>query len=83
MKSQFDVGEMVSIYEDPITRKKLEGVATLKKLINANFSDAGEGLHLERWEVEFENDPGRTFPRNILVDSSLSKPSTHPAKGDK
>lgn len=73
MTSQFDTGELVTIFEDPITQKKVEGLAKLKKLISATHIVVNNKNHLERWNVEFLNEPGRTFERNLLVDSSLSK----------
>jgi len=54
------VGDVVPIYYDPVTRKELEGNATL---VNQYRPDVGDGLSM--WDVEFVDDPGETYLRTI------------------
>lgn len=60
-------GDVVNIYEDPITRKKAEGIATLERKIGDY--DVYEGMVLERWEVRFFTKGGgveeETFERIV------------------
>lgn len=65
-------GDIVTIYEDPITEKKPEGRA---RIICKFISDLGEveGFTLARYEVEFLNEPGRTFERTIKEASNEAK----------
>jgi hypothetical protein len=50
-------GDIVEVYEDPITREKLEGKARLHEF---HFT-TNDGL--EYWEIEFLNEPGQCFQR--------------------
>jgi len=43
-------GDIVKIYEDPVTKQKLEGEAKLNHFI------AKIGLNIERWQVIFIDD---------------------------
>lgn len=43
-------GKQVMVYEDPITKQKPEGMATLLKKLEGGFDG------LERWRVRFVND---------------------------
>ena len=52
-------GDKVMIYEDPITRQKPEGTATL---LEEYKPDIGDGLSI--WVVRFEDD-GYTTTRTI------------------
>ena len=47
-------GDRVMIYEDPLTKKKQEGMATLMEL---QACDPGDG-RLEYWLVHFDGDKG-------------------------
>jgi len=47
-------GDIVKIYEDPITKTKVEGNAKLLKLINKNIQGVQNGL--EYWKVKFLSD---------------------------
>jgi len=53
-------GDIVMIYEDPITEQKPEGKAKLLKLI------LGSTYELETWQVKFLND-GVVTARHIKV----------------
>ena len=56
-------GDVVTIYEDPITRKKVEGKARLVRLLSALPDD-----NLERWEVHFTGDSqGHYVERMIFM----------------
>jgi len=50
-------GDVVKIYEDPITKTKVEGNAKLLKLINKNIQGI-QGIQngLEYWKVKFLSD---------------------------
>ena len=68
------VGEIVMIYEDPITRQKPEGKAVLLRKI----ADMGDSL--ERWAVRFEGDGADSiYERNIRVEPKPEpSPCHHP-----
>lgn len=51
-------GDKVIIYEDPATRGKPEGIATLRELYSRN----GNRL---LWRVEFDDLPGEYYERTI------------------
>lgn len=60
-------GNVVMIYQDPLTERKPEGTA---KLVN-RLNDVGvwQGRNLVRWEVKFYDErtlERGTFERNIL-----------------
>lgn len=56
-------GDVVTIYNDPITRKKVEGEARLVRQLSNTMSDD----NLERWEVHFTGDsPGHYVERVIF-----------------
>ena len=57
-------GDKVYIYQDPITREKLEGMAELVEIV---VQDAGVFLdnHLEIWEVRFESERDSTYTLTI------------------
>lgn len=61
------VGDKVMIYEDPITRFKPEGVATLKA---QRSQPDGQMTY---WWVEFKDYPGLTVARSVYVGSSNQK----------
>ena len=56
-------GDIVNVYEDPRTQEQLEGEACLIH----KLGDYGryDGCMVERWEVEFREEPGETFERLI------------------
>ena len=60
-----NVGDVVTVYQDPLTEEKPEGKAKLIKY------DGTIGEHNQRWicmwDVEFLKDPGQTFSRQILA----------------
>ena len=57
-------GDVVTIYEDPFTKKKIEGEARLVRSLNT-MSDE----NLELWEVHFTGDsPGHYVERVIFMD---------------
>jgi hypothetical protein len=47
-------GDIVKIYQRPLTQKDYEGKAKLIKRVEG--IDLYNGIVLERWEVEFESD---------------------------
>lgn len=58
-------GDKVRIFEDPITRQKPEGMATLIKLEFVSDSVP----RAERWRVRFEGDePNETYSRTIFLE---------------
>ena len=54
-------GDKVIVYQDPYTRLRPEGTATLVKQLCEADEDG-----MSRWEVSFPGDYG-TFERNILA----------------
>lgn len=63
-------GDVVDVYEDPITREELEGRAKLLKLLSRDPRQLGRGWHIERWEVQFEGTfDGDVWERAIRVDN--------------
>ena len=61
-------GDVVSIYQDPITQTKLEGKATLiKRHKHGLFSERVLGL--ERWLVRFED--GDEVWRDIKTEETM------------
>lgn len=54
-------GDIVTIYEKPLTHEKEEGKAKLHKLIMLEAVD--ENGDSGFWEVEFLKEPGETFQR--------------------
>lgn len=59
-------GEIVNVFQDPITCKKPEGVAKLIKLEADDIPDTTlEGRKLERWLVEFISEPGGHYSRIV------------------
>ena len=57
-------GDIVTIYNKPITKEYEEGKA---RLILEIGKDLGDGLSM--WEVEFLDEPGYTFWRWVYQDS--------------
>lgn len=53
-------GDIVNVYEDPITMQKLEGKA---KLV-CKICEVGQSKGFERWEVRFEGEV-ETYSRII------------------
>ena len=53
-------GDIITIYEDPITCHKIEGKAKLmhKMPLKDDF--------LEMWQVRFINEPSRLFERRLI-----------------
>jgi len=58
-------GDRVTVYEDPITQCKTEGVA---KLIDFMGDSWWDGKRVELWSVKFTDDPKRVVYRKILTD---------------
>lgn len=56
---KLQVGDRVPVFQDPITEEKLEGMAVLRRKLG---HDVGV---FERWEVEFDADPGVTYERSV------------------
>ena len=54
--------QIITIYEDPITRLKPEGKAQLIELLREDTGD-----RLELWEVEFLDEPGTTYTRTLVA----------------
>jgi hypothetical protein len=66
-------GEVITIYKDPITRKKVEGEAKLVRRLNI-MSDE----NLELWEVHFTGDsPGHYVERVVFTDSQADSIKTN------
>lgn len=59
-------GDIVTIYEDPITCEKSEGSAKLVKYHRGDRHFSRD-WHLEDWTVEFVDEPGSRFERAIKV----------------
>ena len=57
-------GDVVKIYQDPITKQDFEGNAVL---IEEYRPDVGDGRSM--WAVFFEDDPGREYLRTIYQES--------------
>jgi len=55
-------GQVVKVYEDPITKQAPEGKARLIRLVGR----ASDGY--EDWRVEFENEPGEKYVRRLHPD---------------
>jgi hypothetical protein len=53
-------GDVVMIYEDPITKQKPEGAATLAEQVR---EDDGDGLSM--WAVKFIDEPLSEYIRTI------------------
>jgi hypothetical protein len=60
MKQVLQKGLKVAVFEDPITGRKLEGMA---KLYREFTPDCGDGLSV--WQVCFEGDCGAAYLRTI------------------
>ena len=56
-------GDKVMIYEDPITQKHEEGMATLVR----QLSKPGSVYGLSHWDVRFDTDVNETFCRSIQM----------------
>jgi hypothetical protein len=52
------IGDKVTIYEDPVTKEKPEGKATLRELYRRH----GESTY---WRVEFDDAPGEFYERTV------------------
>ncbi len=62
-------GQVVTIFEDPISRLKPEGKATLVKF----ESKDNDGIYnMERWQVRFQGD-SETFSRKIMPQDQKHK----------
>jgi hypothetical protein len=57
-KSSYKEGDQVMIFVNPNTNTCAEGLAILKEFIESD-------KHVERWSVEFLDQPGKTYPRFI------------------
>ena len=67
-QSEIKGGDVVEIYEDPVTRKRLEGKAIA---IYIHCKDTGVALdwHFEDWQVQFVGDgPDDKYRRRIRID---------------
>jgi hypothetical protein len=62
-------GDVVLVYEDPVTEQTPEGKARLVKPVKGEWG-VSEGRNLTRWAVRFLDEPGRTFERFILEPSA-------------
>jgi len=58
-------GDIVTIYEDPWTEQKPEGEARIIRNLSGICKFEYEGFRFTNYEVEFLNEPGRTFERTI------------------
>lgn len=65
-QSKLKEGDVVKIYEDPITRKKLEGEAKLIDL-QSRETDIHLDYYLEDWNISFPNKDG-VYLRKIRID---------------
>lgn len=63
MPSQYTKGQVVTVYEDPITQERPEGLAWLVEPQPDLDGNAEYGLEL--WSVEFLDDPGHVYVRLI------------------
>jgi hypothetical protein len=59
---KLEQGQIVEIYQDPITQADLEGKALL---VEEHRPDEGDGLVM--WVVEFEDEPGVEYIRTIYL----------------
>lgn len=72
--SKLKRGQVVTIYEDPITEKKPEGEAKLIECLEVNTGYSENHLHglrrLQMWRVAFLEDAKegikQQYPRNIM-----------------
>lgn len=55
MNDHLDVGDVVDIYQDPVTKKKFECKAFLR-----------DHLDEDEWMVEFVDEEGQTFRRTVI-----------------
>jgi len=60
-------GDRVTIYEEPITERIIEGLATLKEKCSTPDLELDDGSHLEHWIVKFDGDDAGQFYRKIKV----------------
>jgi len=58
----YSIGTKAMIYEDPMTKQKPEGKATLRELYREN------GLE-SYWRVEFDDEPGAFYERTVYLES--------------
>lgn len=63
-------GDIVTIYQDPITETKPEGKAKLVRRLSPAI--VGSILGTERWNVEFVTERGQVYEREIRVGGDLS-----------
>ena len=59
-------GDIINIYQKPVTEEDLEGKAKLIKLIHATPLDTFNRRSIEDWEVRFEGET-ETYRRTVLV----------------
>lgn len=66
-------GDVVKIYQDPLTEKRLEGEARLIRYVGTSFGYAGNKF--ERWMCSFVQDSPEDRPveRLIRVDTEYQK----------
>jgi len=57
-KPFYEEGDQVMIFVNPNTNSCAEGLAILKEFLESD-------TRIERWSVEFLDQPGRTYPRFI------------------
>ena len=60
-------GDIVSVYEDPITQTRLEGRAVLVNKVRDEMENIGGHYRIERWDVRFEGED-ETYEREILLE---------------
>lgn len=53
-------GDIVTIYQDPITKRKVDGKAQLIRRIPYTGGEIGEERNLEQWELIFLDDGMQT-----------------------
>lgn len=57
----YNIGTRTTIYEDPITKQKPEGQATLRELYKENGCES-------YWRVEFDDESGAFYERTIYIE---------------
>lgn len=72
METSLKVGQLVTVYQDVMDCRIPEGTAVLVRLV-ADAERCGWycGSPIERWDVRFDDEPERTFQRQILVTPDL------------
>lgn len=72
MHSKMKPGDKVTVFVDPMTEEKVEGLAQLVRLLEMPLP--GERPALESWRVHFEGDDnGTSYGRMILQNGANSR----------